>query len=159
MVQRQYKPMLDFNVTVVVVERHSGGVLVFGPALSDHRITPARSDLLDLAIAAAHLRQQDVAGIDSKFKPELMGPEHAPSDLAALREAPHRLEFSRGVVPGVTLRRGVHAARIVAPTSDVGARLLGERESSARSAQWSHRLLVFRPPKNAYARALAAATT
>ena len=63
-------------------------VLVIGPAFREHGTTPARGDLLDLAIAAARLRQQDVSTIDANLESELVRVEEAPHDPAALREAP-----------------------------------------------------------------------
>ena len=88
---------------------------MIGPALREHRIAPARGDLLNFAIAAAHLRQQDVSRIDANLESELVRVEDAPHAPAALREAPARFELPRGLVQesrcGVSFMRGGIVAR------------------------------------------------
>ena len=91
---------------------------MFGPALREHRLTPAGGDLFNLSIGSAHLRQQDVGSVDLEFPAGPMGPQHAADDLAVLGETLDRLEFSRGVVPGVTLRSRVDLPGELSKTGD-----------------------------------------
>jgi hypothetical protein len=49
---------------------------MFTPAFLDHRLLPSRGDLLDFPIRSAHLRHEQIAGLDPQLPAQLMGVEH-----------------------------------------------------------------------------------